>query len=146
MTIQSSDNPTKGWRLIHFNEFDDLKLTGQLVMNCAIKWRLGANPSPDEIQKAVQNSRDLRSAFKSDAEELLMQMMLEEAQKTFPKEDMDVPRHFDDVKRNWGRCWSVENAQVTWHILYGMFDELDMQSGRRGQLWQKRLEKLIMEK
>lgn len=146
LTIQNMNSPMKNWRLIHFQEFYELKMSGALVPNNAIKWRLGTDASVDEIQKAVLNARDIRNCVKNEAETIIQQMMLEEAQQVFPKIGKEVPCHFKDIRRNWGQDCTIENAKATWHILYGMFDELDMDTGRRGPIWQKKLEKIIMQR
>lgn len=145
-TIQDMDSSLKGWSLISFNEFQNLKLTGPVKVTEQIRWRLGPSALQENLEREVIRIRDLRSAIREEAESQLKSLMLEEARVEMSKIGKDEPHHWDDIRNNWARDSSIENARLTWHLMYGMFDNFDLQGKRNAPKWERNLEKVIMQK
>jgi hypothetical protein len=146
LTVQDSTRPMKGWKLISFSEFNNLKLVGKVKATKEMISRLGPKATPEILEKEVLRMRDLRDAVKEEAENQLKAMMLEEGRHAFQQKGMEEPNSWDDIRKTWHRYSDVETAEAIWHVMYGMFDQIDLLSGRKGMRWERRLEKMLMQK
>jgi hypothetical protein len=145
-TIQDLSRPLKGWTLIHFNEFSKLKMNGKLVVTEQMRWRLGPGTGEEGYDREVIRMRDLRKAVLDELATQLKSIMLQEARKEFPSIGKRAPHSWDDIRNSWARDSSIPSAQLTWHLMYGIFDQLDMSGSRNSPKWERKLEKKVMEK
>ena len=142
-TVQNPKNPIPGWRLICYNEFEGL--TKAAKCTDSVRFRMTSVANHEQIAREMQRVRDLRALMAKEAKTSIQSLMLDEAKRLFPKIGKGVPFSWEDIRTNWKRDPSVGNARVTWHLLYGLFDKMNMRN-RRGPHWEKKLESVLMTK
>jgi len=134
-----SDEGAEKYMLIDFREFDELKKGSACLLR-----RMGGNPSGKEVELERQWMEDLKSTIKLEAQSTIKGLMLEEARRVWSKNGKPEPKNFDEVRKMWTRDCSVESAEATWQVLYGLFDRLESSQNRIRLSWDKRLEIMIM--
>lgn len=137
--LDPSDEGADKYTLIDFCEFNELKKGSA----CLLK-RMGGNPSGKDVELERQRMVDLKSAIKLEAQSTIKGLMLEEARRVWCNNGKHEPKNVDEIRRMWTRDYSIESAEATWQVLYGMFDRLESINSRIRLSWDKRLEIMIM--
>jgi hypothetical protein len=144
-TIQDPECAMPNWWLITFYEFDKLlKLLRENKISESVKMRLGSSSTVEEQQIEMRKIGDLRMLMLTQIRGTLEGMMLDEAKRVFRERHLKEPANLAEVRLAWKNDSSVSSAEATWQVLYGLFDRLDSKSKK--DLWENKLERLIMKK